>query len=277
MTNNFIWVNADDFGLTEGINKGILESACNGILNSVSFMVNAPASSDAVSIIKKHPGLFKRVGLHFNLVGNQGCERPSYRYLTDAKGCYPDRWSTLAKLIARHGSKVLAEIETELRRQIEVMKDTVIQPAHIDSHDHVHCFPGISEIVVRLARQYDILYVRCPHETAPLISKRFLNVKRMIVGRIASLLRNKIQSAGLETSNNFSGLTDGGNMTKERLIDILNEYNGGILEIMCHPGFTDLKLLEIFPANYKWENEVDALTSPDVISLYFQKTVFRDQ
>ncbi|MCC7212228.1 MAG: ChbG/HpnK family deacetylase [Candidatus Brocadia sp.] len=271
MNDNIIWVNADDFGLTEGLNKGILESASKGILNSVSFMVDAPASADALSIIEKYPGLFERIGLHLNLVGNQGCMRPAYRLLTDPMGNYPARWSNLVKLILRHRGKILEEIEEEVRRQIEAMEDTGIHPSHIDSHDHVHCFPGISDIVVRLSKQYDIQYIRCPYEKATFTSSQFINLKRLLVGGIAGLLRSKIRSAGLTTSNYFSGLTDGGNMTCERMMEILSGYNGGILEIMCHPGIRDSRLQKIFPSLYNWETEVGALTSPQVLKLFSQK------
>ena len=99
-----IFINADDFELTKGINDGIVESARNGILNSVSLMVDAPATSNAILVIRENKGLFKRIGLHLNLVGNQGCKRPHYGYLTDSIGNYPERWSSLAKLIVKNGN-----------------------------------------------------------------------------------------------------------------------------------------------------------------------------
>ena len=265
-----IFINADDFGLTKSINKGVIESATNGILNSVSIMVNAPATIDAVNTLKKYDKQFIRIGLHINLVGNQGCVRSKYDYLTDQKGNYPERWSNLFKLILLHGNIILREIESESRRQIEVLKATGLDIDHLDSHDHTHCFPPIANIFIKLALEYGIPYIRCPVESAFYNDpRRFFSIKRIATNYFGYSLKGKIGSAGLTTSNSFWGVTDSGAMTAGRLINILNSIQyKGIIEIMCHPGFVDRELKSMFNAELKWDSEVKALTHPKVISIF---------
>jgi predicted glycoside hydrolase/deacetylase ChbG (UPF0249 family) len=98
-------VNGDDFGVSPGVNRGILAAHANGILTSTSLMVDAPASGDATRLGTEHPGL--GVGLHVVLAGTQ-----------------PD------------------EAEAEIGRQLERFTELTGQlPTHIDSHHHVHRDP----------------------------------------------------------------------------------------------------------------------------------------
>ena len=76
----------------------------------------------------------------------------------------------------------------------------------------------------------------------------------------------------MNTSDHFFGLMNSGNLTKHSLLEILNQCGQGTSEIMCHPGFADKEIKHVFTETYNWDDEVSALTNPDVISLFNQIT-----
>jgi chitin disaccharide deacetylase len=99
-------VNADDLGLSPGVNEGIIEAHANGIVTSASLMVRGPAARDAAATAGEYPTL--SVGLHF--VADHGTD------LDD-----PD------------------QAERSFREQLERFRDlTGRDPTHVDSHHHVH-------------------------------------------------------------------------------------------------------------------------------------------
>ena len=117
-------VNADDYGASEGINRGILDAHVHGILTSTSLMVTGAAAPAGVALARQHPGL--SLGLHWDLDGEQRVDRVD---LDDA-----------------------AAVRGELGRQLEAFHELVgSPPTHIDSHHHVHRRPLIGEIARELA------------------------------------------------------------------------------------------------------------------------------
>ena len=112
-------MNADDFGASEGINRGIVETHTAGIVTSASLMVTGAAADEAVGLARQHGEL--SVGLHWDLDGEQATPELD---LDD-----------------------LAAVEAELRRQLELFHELVGQPpTHVDSHHHIHRRPGIGAI-----------------------------------------------------------------------------------------------------------------------------------
>jgi predicted glycoside hydrolase/deacetylase ChbG (UPF0249 family) len=113
-------VNADDFGYTEGINRGIVECHVRGVLTSASLMVTGHAVADAVALSREHPAL--SVGLHFDVWGED--ERD-------------------------FDTSDVAAVRDELRRQLEDFhRFTGRDPTHVDSHRHVHREPQLWPLFV---------------------------------------------------------------------------------------------------------------------------------
>jgi chitin disaccharide deacetylase len=98
-------VNADDFGLTAGVNEGIIEAHVKGIVTSTSLMVDRPAAADAARLARAHPAL--SVGLHY-VEDRPEIDEPGHAALTFAAQL--DRFREL----------------------------TSSDPTHVDSHHHVH-------------------------------------------------------------------------------------------------------------------------------------------
>src|SRR4029077_20467390 len=109
-------------------------------------------------------------GVHLNLSEGKAAAGPSHiPTLVDRGGQLhltpPRLWAGIAS-----GRVSLAEIEFELRAQIRKVIRAGITPTHLDGHKHVHVLPRVSEIVIRLAREFSIPAVRCPLEHNPYVS-----------------------------------------------------------------------------------------------------------
>jgi predicted glycoside hydrolase/deacetylase ChbG (UPF0249 family) len=155
-------INADDFGLCESVNKGIVEAHTKGILTSTTLMTNMPAAEQAVDLAKNLHTL--GVGVHLNLTaGKPLCQDNTVKLILDSQGHFalsPGKLA-LASLIT---GKVRTAIETELASQIQWLIDKSIKPTHLDSHKHIHSFPAIFPIVCRLAKRFGISAIRYTFE-----------------------------------------------------------------------------------------------------------------
>lgn len=134
-------VNADDFGYSPGVNRGIIEGFEKGVVRSTTIMANMPAFEDAVNLALETPGL--SVGLHFNLTSGPcltGCCT-----LTDKRGMFV-RGLDYSKTDPR-------DVRRELGVQMQRLLQRGIIPSHIDSHHHVHAQPVVAEAVSLVARR----------------------------------------------------------------------------------------------------------------------------
>jgi hopanoid biosynthesis associated protein HpnK len=245
-------VNADDFGLTTGVTRGILDAHREGMVTSATLMANSAAFDMAVAASRQMPTL--GVGVHLNLSEGVPVSPPfKIPTLVDHRGrlhLTPGR--LLGRIVARHVN--LGEVETELRAQISRIVQGGVSPTHLDGHKHVHVLPGVSDIVIRLAREFSIPSVRCPVEDPP----RFLNMvdagrnshagifKQHLVGRgvstFARRLRRKLDDAGLHYPAHFYGLSQTGFLNTRRIREVLARLPEGTSELMCHPGYSDTEL-----------------------------------
>jgi len=129
-------VNADDFGLSRGVNRGVFEGHERGIVTSASLMVRWPAASEAAADARDHPDL--SVGLHFDA----------------GEWVYRDGgWVPLYEVVAVEDRRASRD---EARRQLEAFHHLVGRdPTHVDSHQHVHRREPIRSVLIELAEQLD--------------------------------------------------------------------------------------------------------------------------
>ena len=131
-------VNADDFGMSDGVNLGIIEAHEQGIVTSASLMVRGPAAAAAAALASERPSL--GLGLHVDL----------------GEWSYHDGdWSRVYSVVDLDDS---AAVSAEVRRQVEAFEAlTGRQPDHLDSHQHVHLSDPVSaEVIAAAARELDI-------------------------------------------------------------------------------------------------------------------------
>jgi chitin disaccharide deacetylase len=130
-------VNADDFGLSAGVNAGIIKTCDHGIVTSASLMVRANAAQEAADLASQRPKL--SVGLHVDL----------------GEWMYRDSGWQLIDFVVEVSDA--AEVQREVDRQIQVFKKLMgCEPTHLDSHQHVHRQQPVCGILERLARQLDV-------------------------------------------------------------------------------------------------------------------------
>lgn len=242
-------VNADDFGLTAGVNRAVIEAHARGIVSSATVMANMTAFDEAAKLAKAHPSL--GVGLHFNITqGAPVAEASRVRSLLNERGEFFGKTTALLRQMLTGGLRV-SEIEIELRAQIEKTLDAGLRLTHVDSHKHSHALPLVCEIIANVIGDYGIRAVRLPRETWRL-HNRNLSAKliKQSIGAwgLAQLCRfseSKLRRAGIETANAFFGVTQTGFWSKRWLLDLIATLPEGVSELMTHPGYDDAELRQV--------------------------------
>jgi hopanoid biosynthesis associated protein HpnK len=280
----YLIINADDFGLTPGVNRGICQSHRHGILTSTSLMANLPAFEDAVTLARANPNL--GVGVHFNLTEGRPISPAGQvtTLLNGNGGFISDYQVVLKKLFSRRLN--LAEVERELRAQLQKIRQAQLQPTHIDSHKHLHIFPGIIEVVIRLALEYNIKKIRLPLESTSFIKKSLLpsgwnskvaikqyaNMK--IIAFFSRRAAEKFKQNGIKTNDNFFGILYTGFLNTRVLAEAINRLTPGCWEIMTHPGCWDAELNTMHTRLFQQrEAEMQALQAPELRNALAEKEI----
>jgi predicted glycoside hydrolase/deacetylase ChbG (UPF0249 family) len=164
MTRKII-INADDFGLCEGVNQGIVKAHTEGVLTSATLMTNMQCAEKAAALAKSLPSL--GVGIHLNLTdGRPLAKDRGIGTLCNVNGEFAFNPYQLCSRSAL-SAKIREAIRMELQAQIQWTLDQGITPTHLDSHKHVHCFPVLFKIVCELAGRFGISAIRWPLEKQP--------------------------------------------------------------------------------------------------------------
>jgi predicted glycoside hydrolase/deacetylase ChbG (UPF0249 family) len=240
-------LNADDFGLTPGVNRSILELNAAGALTSATLMANGAAFREAVH------GAFVQttldVGCHVVLVDGQPIlpytQIPS---LANASGFRPTLGAFLKDL--QLGRIRAGDMEAEATAQIRRIQSAGITVSHLDSHKHTHMFARVLEPVLRAAHSSGVRAIRNPFE--PAWSVRATEAKDMTRRVQVMLLRTRrrrfvtsVKRAGLATTDGAIGVLATGELTAGMLRRMLAAMPAGTWELVCHPGFQDDALLGI--------------------------------
>ncbi|MDR3343410.1 MAG: ChbG/HpnK family deacetylase [Treponema sp.] len=158
-----IIVNADDFGISEGVNKAVATGYSGGIINSTSIMINLPDAASAVELIKDLKDL--NVGLHVNLTnGNAVSPSGIIPLLADSQGRLKNGFVKLCLLSLLHPIQFRKQAEKEIEAQIKKAVASGIKLTHIDSHRHIHIIPSLFKIVNSLANKHNISCIRSVNE-----------------------------------------------------------------------------------------------------------------
>jgi predicted glycoside hydrolase/deacetylase ChbG (UPF0249 family) len=254
-------INADDFGFSEGVTRGIIEAHAAGSVTSTSMMANGIDWENAVRFARATRTL--DVGVHLNLV--QG--RPLLRVpsLTDARTGELYSLGALARR-AIAGRIDADELAAEVRAQIERVRQAGIAVTHLDSHRHAHVLPGIFPVVCRVAIESGIRAIRIAREPLRVNAFRAGATARKLV-LIAALraARALPLDSALVTTDHFRGVSlQGGTHFARGLRSALDTLGPGSTELMVHPGYVDEALAAQDPYTTPRAIELAELTSPGV-------------
>ena len=243
MTRQLI-LNADDFGLTPGVNAAILRAHRQGILTSATLMANAASFDEAVSIALATPTL--GVGCHLVLVGGRSvAPARDVESLVDREGNFP---RSLGQFVARVSTGAIrsVHIERELRAQIEKILRAGISPSHFDTHKHTHVHPRVLNALGRVAREFRITAIRKPIERLRHAIASQSQPGQLLAASAARSVSLKFRSLsrkyGLRSPDNFLGLAATGFVSAVALRKLIETLPPGQTEIMLHPGINDAAL-----------------------------------
>jgi len=265
-------VNADDFGMTHGINRGIIEANGKGIVTAASIMVTGWAFDEAVQLARENPNL--DIGLHLSLtVGRPASNDPAvHRYLTSHGTFRLGNRDLLIKLILHNilPSVPYREIEAQFKKAI----DTRLPITHIDGHESIHLFPGIREIVFQLMERYGIPFMRLSYERIGLRRVwKLRRWKKALVNLFGLLHQRQIRRRGIRTTDYYYGTFDAGYLGKEKLMATISNLREGTSEIMCHPGYRDESFDRICGGRYLPDQELRALMDAEVKNLLHERGI----
>ena len=161
-TGQGVIINADDFGLTPGVNRGIVSAFREGVLTSTTMMVNMRWFDEAVELARENADL--PVGIHLTLLWGRPVSDPvAVPSLVDDQGRFPRSLGTLGRRYML-GRLEPEHLKVEFRAQINKFQQAGLRPTHLDTHKHVQCLPGVLRAMLAVAREFDIRCVRFPVE-----------------------------------------------------------------------------------------------------------------
>ena len=243
-------VNADDFGLTPGVNRAIVEAYNNGIVTSATLMANSSAFEEAVPSAAACPKL--SVGCHIVLVdGTPLLAEPQVSTLIGSKK------TTFRDSLTVFAAKALAgrldpgQIEAEATAQIRKLQSAGIAVTHFDTHKHTHMFPAVLRALLRAAKACGIRALRNPFAPPrplaasqvlrrPYCWKRYFEVRAL--STLRSGFRRAVQDAGNITPDGIFGIVATGSLDLALFEAIVECIPDGTWEFVCHPGYNDADL-----------------------------------
>lgn len=233
-------VNADDFGFTRDVNRGIVEAHRAGILTATTMMANGAAFDDAVRLARETPSL--DVGAHLTLVGG------------------PEQPPTVAALLAALARGRICPYD-EFAAQLRRIVDAGLAPTHLDTHKHTHLLPGVLDAVLRVANEFAVRWVRAPfdHPAAG------TSLKARSIALLAPRFRRKLAARGCHATDQFAGFDMTGRFGSEELAALIGRLPTGVTEFMCHPGHCTGELRAARTRlKESRERELKALVAPEV-------------
>lgn len=246
-------VNADDFGLTAGVNRAIVETHNNGVVSSTTLMANGPAFEDAVKAAASAPNL--SVGCHVVLVDGTPVSPPdAVDTLLAIRSAEPGKfYASLSAFAARAmlGGFDRDQLVEEVAAQIRKIQSAGIQVTHLDTHKHAHIFPEILGALLRAARICGVRAIRNPIVPVKALPAKLFKGNRDLWKRygqvrmlhtFAGQFRQRTKRAGLLTPDGVVGVIETGSIDISLLRATLASLPEGTWELVCHPGYNDADL-----------------------------------
>jgi len=256
-----IITNADDFGLTSGVNRAVRELHACGLLSSTTLMARAEATEEAIDIALSTPTL--GVGCHVVLVDGEPV-LPAHQLptLVDAKtGRFH---ATLGRFLVRllSGRIRSNEIEAEAGAQMALLRGRGVQLTHVDTHKHTHMFAGVLLPLLRAATANGVVAVRNPFE--PLWSVRatpqapaLRRLEVTVLGAMARTFHRHVRESGRRTTAGALGVLATGTLDAATVAALMSAlpsertnqgydqgYDEQIYELVLHPGYNDAALAQ---------------------------------
>ncbi|MEW5761766.1 MAG: ChbG/HpnK family deacetylase [Bacillota bacterium] len=230
-------VNADDFGYTPAVNRGIVQAVRQGVVTSVSLMVNQPGTEDALHILRN--GLPAGVGVHLCLTRGRPLLNPGdIPSLVDAEGYFKGRDALLTSALVQE------EVEREFSAQVAYVQNAGIRVGHLDTHHHIHRHPIILAVLMRVAGNL-----------------------RLPLRSLDDAMREVVRLKGLKTPDFFCGAWFAGGVSLPAFKTWVTaglRIGARSMELMTHPGKVDEELFKRSGYAVERERELRILCHPEL-------------
>ncbi|MCQ2741516.1 MAG: ChbG/HpnK family deacetylase, partial [Alphaproteobacteria bacterium] len=237
--------NADDFGISHGVNKAIEKAHKEGVLNSTSIMITLKFVDEALEMLKSMPNL--NVGLHANLT-NEYAVLPfdEIPLLVDESGKFKHGFVDLAVLSLLHPQELKRQVKSEIRAQIDKALASGIQLSHLDSHRHVHMIPVIFKAFTELCEEYKIPRLRFINENPfrTIMSTKSYEwvcdgglIKNLVL--VSCALADKLVF-GYKSDVYFYSIVNTCKISRDKVHNIKIPAKYKAVEIGIHPGLPDI-------------------------------------
>ncbi len=283
-------VNADDFGLTAGVNRAVWETRRNGIVTSATLMANSAAFDEAAAMARELAvagGAAFSAGCHVMLMDGQPLLPPAQvpsLLVSGANGVSKFRDDVSSFALASFRRKLsAAEIEAEATAQFQRLRAAGVQPSHFDTHKHAHMFPAALKPLLRAARAAGVKAVRNPFgQLWPLPfgdifrrRKLWLRFAEMSVLRnFAGRFRREVQEHGLKTPDGSMAVLVTGSLDRQLFTAMMDALPEGTWEFVCHPGYSDSDLDRVRTRLHQSrEQELELLTSADARDILRKRNI----
>jgi hopanoid biosynthesis associated protein HpnK len=264
----YLIVSGDDFGLSLGVNAGIIRAFRDGVLTNASLLVNAAATEDAVVQAAAHPGL--AVGLHLALAQGRAAAPPeSIPDLVGPDGAFGDA-PVLSGLRYFFLPGMRAQLRREIEAQLRRFHSFGLALSHVDGHMNMHLHPVVLDILIELSSEHRIGAMRLTRD--PLLEALQLDVRwplrkaaeASVFSALACWAAPRLRAAGIRFSDRLYGLHQTGAIDERYLTALIARLPPGTTELYCHPGvLPDAEITRWMPG-YQHDEELAALCSPVV-------------
>ena len=245
-------INADDFGLTSGINRAIVEAHQRGVVTAATLMANGRAFEEAAKLAPTVPQL--SVGCHVVLVdGEPLLPAPQIPTLLAADGPRQHFRNSIAEVAAAalRGRIDPSQVEAEATAQMRKLQSAGLTLSHFDTHKHAHMFPAILRPLLRAARACGVRALRNPFAPMkplafahllrrPRLWKRYSEVTAL--RRLLDNFRSAVQEEQMLTTDGTFGIVATGALDGQLFEAIVGSIPDGTWEFVCHPGYNDAEL-----------------------------------
>jgi len=265
----YLIVNADGFGFTRGINRGITEAVARGIVTSISVNANCAAVEELPRFARAYPQI--SVGVHLNpVVGRPLAGQSDVPSLIDDEGNFYYRAFTER---LQHGRIDIGELAYELSLQIERVREMGIRISHLDSHQNQHLYPRYFPVFINLLKHYDIPCMRTHVHYIPADSPRFrldrwlLYLRQPVRLPVHLFTRHMMWRArrqgAIMADRLLTTARSGHKAELPRWLQLLRNVPTGWSEVYCHPAYPDAELRRWATYVEERRQEIAVLTSPE--------------
>lgn len=249
-------VNADDYGLTRGVSRAILDAHHDGVVTSTSVLCLAPGFEPTAGWLRDEPRL--GTGAHLAAVGedpplSSASEIPT---LVDRRGRLHLSWRTFLPAAAARRIDP-DDLRREFSAQVERIRGAGIGIDHLDTHQNLHLWPMVRDVVMELGAREDAKVIRITRSKAR-------SPVGWMVRRLARQLERLCDETGWAYPVASTGLDEAGTLDLAGMLTALGGIaRGGApsAELATHPGPRADPDLARYRWGYRWGDELDALRS----------------